>query len=160
MGVNAWLHAARHDERGQMAVELMVVLPVVVALVIVLVDCMVFLGDCARFDRVCCEAVRVHAASPDSSSYGTSSTLDAIRSSIEESMGRSERLACAVSCDGAVAAAAGGSTLSFVPQPVVYTCTLEFTPWPLGSGAFGVSPHALSHEKRCVVDPYRPGVVA
>jgi Flp pilus assembly protein TadG len=150
------------SEDGQMAVELMVVLPVIIALVVIVVDCMVYLGDCSRFDRVACEAVKLHAASPDAAEYGGEAVIGAIQSDLEGAMHGSDRLSFSVTCDGPTPPSqttAVSDVVSFVPQPRTYTCTLQYTPWPLVSGAFGVSPYVLRHTKACVVDPYRPGVV-
>lgn len=151
-----------HARRGQMAVELMVVMPVVVALAIVALDCMVYFGDCARFDRVAGEAVRLHGASPSSAEYGASESLGEIQQEISRGMGNPSRLSFAVSCDGALVSGISepGSIGSYLPQPRTYTCTLSFTPWPLASGAFGVQSIHMSHGKSYVVDPYRPGVIA
>ena len=52
------------DDRGQMTVELLVVLPVVLIVAVVAVNALTFFGDCAAFDRVARNAVRLCAASP------------------------------------------------------------------------------------------------
>lgn len=146
---------------GQMAVEVMVVLPVVIALIIVMVDTMVYLGDCARFDRVAAEAVRVHAGSPSSAEYGVLDNAAEVRNEIEAAMPDSGHLSYEVSSQGALASGVSGPgiLLSFVPQPRVYTCTLLFSPWPFSHGAFGVQPLQVVHRKAFAVDPYRPGVI-
>ena len=46
------------DDRGQMTVELLVVLPVVLIVAVVAVNALTFFGDCAAFDRVARNAVR------------------------------------------------------------------------------------------------------
>lgn len=146
---------------GQMAVEVMVVLPVVVALIIVVVDTMVYLGDCARFDRVAAEAVRVHAGSPSSAEYGVVDNAAEVRDEIEAAMPSSGHLSYAVTSQGALSAGVSGygGILSFIPQPQVYTCALVFSPWPFSHGAFGAHPLQITHRKSFAVDPYRPGVI-
>lgn len=147
--------------RGQMAVELMVVMPVLVALVIIALDCMVYFGDCARFDRIAGEAVRLHAASPASAEYGAADGAGEIQQEIGMAMKNPDRLSFSVSCEGAVVSGGeeANSIISFIPQPRAYKCVLHYTPWPLSSGAFGVQPVSMSHEKSYVIDPYRPGVI-
>ena len=44
------------DERGQMAVELAVVLPVVLIVLVIAIDCAVYLGECARFDHLAAQS--------------------------------------------------------------------------------------------------------
>ena len=47
-----------------MTVELAVVFPVLLAVAVIAVNALLFFSECAAFDRVAREAVRVHAASP------------------------------------------------------------------------------------------------
>ena len=51
-------------ERGQMTVELAVVFPALLAVAVIAVNALLFFSECAAFDRVAREAVRLHAASP------------------------------------------------------------------------------------------------
>ena len=51
------------DERGQAAVELVIVLPVMAMLLVILVDALVFLEECARFDHLAPQAVLAQAGS-------------------------------------------------------------------------------------------------
>ena len=125
------------------------------------VDTMVYLGDCARFDRVAAEAVRVHAGSPSSAEYGVVDNAAEVRGEIEAAMPSSGHLSYAVTSQGALSAGVSGygSILSFIPQPQVYTCALVFSPWPFSHGAFGAHPLQITHRKSFAVDPYRPGVI-
>ncbi|MCH3942361.1 MAG: pilus assembly protein [Atopobiaceae bacterium] len=52
------------EERGQMTVELAVVVPVVVVMALVVFDLMRFVALCARFDRVSLDAVVSQGISP------------------------------------------------------------------------------------------------
>ncbi len=52
------------DEGGQMAVEMAVVMPVVIIIAVIVVNAMTFFSECASFDRVGRNAVRIYAASP------------------------------------------------------------------------------------------------
>lgn len=49
-------------ERGQMTVELAVVFPALLAVAVIAVNALLFFSECAAFDRVAREAVRLHAA--------------------------------------------------------------------------------------------------
>lgn len=155
------MRRAAAPRSGQMAVEVMVVLPVVVALIIVVVDTMVYLGDCARFDRVAAEAVRVHAGSPSSAEYGVVDNTAEVKNEIEAAMPNSDHLSYAVTSQGALSAGLSGygGVLSFIPQPQVYICALVFSPWPFSHGAFGAHPLQITHSRSFVVDPYHPGVI-
>lgn len=137
-------------EAGQSTVELMAVLPAMILVALIVVNAMLFLSDCAAFDRLACQAVRVHAASPG---YGQ----DAQRSCalVEAQLAQAfdgENLAIGVSVESGA-----GGTLSFRAR-------LEFTPTLFGMGlrdeVLGVSLPALSHEAVYVVDPFKPGVIA
>jgi len=97
MGVRRFLA----DERGQMAVEMAVLMPVVLALAIVATDLMVYLDASARFDRVAPEVVRVHACSPASSEYGVAAGVTGMQTDLAASMGESDHLEFSVSWGGA-----------------------------------------------------------
>lgn len=151
------------SERGQMVVELAVCMPVMLVVMVLVVDMMVFLGDCARFDRISGEIVRECAASPSSMQYSSSAKVGDMNEQIAEVMGDKPWLSYEVTCDGGLIggeAVAAGSVLSFVPQPQRYTCTLSYTPWPLENGVFGVAPRPIEHSRTYVIDPYRSGVLA
>ena len=59
-----WGRRIACGESGQMTVELMAVLPVALIIAVIVVNALVFFGDCAAFDRVARNAVRVYATSP------------------------------------------------------------------------------------------------
>lgn len=148
------------DDRGQMTVELVCVMPVILVLVVIVCDLMVYLGDCARFDRLAPQAVLVHAASPGADEYGASTQAREIQGELSQAMEASGRCSVSVQVSGVLGATGGeGSLLSFIPRPQSYACTLSCTPWPLQNGVFGFSPAQLTHTRTYVVDPYRPGVL-
>ncbi|NTU89250.1 MAG: hypothetical protein HGA54_04990 [Actinobacteria bacterium] len=152
------------SEQGQMAVELAVVMPVLIALVIISVDSMVYLGDCARFDRISGEIVRIHAASPAVSGEGASSCAEAIQADIEDAMNPSMHLSFSVTCveksESNNGSATGPADIvgSFSPRLQEYRCTLNYIPWPFTMGVFGFDLAPLSHNRTYIIDPYRPGV--
>lgn len=146
---------------GQMAVELAVTMPVMIVVMVITIDLMVFLGDCARFDRVAPELVRAAVASP--AVDGAGNVAGVVEAGLRESCGGEGRLGFHVSDEGGIysgsARSSSGTLISLVPQPHRYRVVLEYTPWPFKRGAFGFSPGPLTHEKTYVADPYRFGVV-
>ena len=138
------------DRHGQMTVELMVALPVLIAVAVVLVNALSFMGECAAFDRLARDAVRVCAASPG---YG----CDVQR--------------CAADAQALLAHSFDdeGSSVSVEVEGramgcLKYQAELLFVPTLFGrsfsGNVFGVEFFPLRHRVYLVVDPYRPGVVA
>lgn len=139
----------RRGKRGQMAVELMAVLPVAIIIAAIAVNALVFFGDCAAFDRAARNAVRVYATSPG---YGTTSgqVQAQIVAAVEQEVGGDFNVAT-VTREGV-----SGSL-------VRYTATLEYAPNLFGMGVrdsvLGVPLPHLRHSVSLVVDTYKPGVV-
>lgn len=132
-----------------MTIELAVAMPVLIIVAIIAVNAMTFFCQCAVFDRVAHEAVRVHAAAPAyGQGSGQSCTLieQDIRSVFDGS-----------NIDVTVAY---GSTGADFDQ---FTATLEYHPTLFGlelrSQVFGVALPALSHSTTYVVYSYKPGVI-
>ena len=73
------------DERGQMAVELAVVLPVILIVLVIAIDCAVYLGECARFDHLAAQSVLANATSPSRNSYDASARAQAVQAELSES---------------------------------------------------------------------------
>lgn len=155
------LRRCLRSDKGQMAVELMVCMPVVLALAIISCDLLVYLGDCAAFDRVSAEVVRLHAASPAAAEYSVSAQRGSISAGIKRAMGSADRLTFSVSAESSAAqgASGNGSVGSLVSWQRCYTCVMRYSPWPFTSGGFGASPLAIAHSRSYVIDPYHPGVV-
>lgn len=136
------------DARGQMAVELAVVLPVVIAIAVIAVNACTFFAECAEFDRVGRNAVRVVAASP---AYGqsTGDAADRVRAAIESQMG-------SVCSDCQVSAEQTGECVTF-------TMTMHYAPTLFGMGlrqsVFGVSLPTLTHTTTLAVSIYKPGML-
>lgn len=149
MGVAGSKRARRLSERGQASVELMMALPVMIAVAVIVVNALLFFSDCAAFDRLAHQAVRVHAASP---AYGQDAqrSRDLVQSELERSFAR-DNLEVSVTVESV-----SGGRLSF-------DATLEYSPTLFGMGlrteVFGVRLPGLSHTVSYVVDQYKPGVV-
>lgn len=139
----------RGDDRGQMTVELAVALPVLLTVALIAVNAATFFGQCAAFDNLFCDAVRVHGASP---AYGqsTQESAELVRISLAEAFPQ-ENLEVSVSTEDA----GWGHTR--------FTGVLRFAPtlfgYPLRSEVFGVSFPHLAHRAQIVVDCYKPGVL-
>jgi hypothetical protein len=149
-----------------MAVELAVCLPIVMAVLAIAFNLMVFLGDCARFDRVVAEVVRTEATSLHAAYYGLGYREDRVALALEEGLfdTRDDRLrtrvdAYAVLPDGSTESWREGVTLALVPHHEVYVCTLEYRPWIFGTSFFGIEFPPITHTRSFTIDPFRPGVL-
>ena len=137
------------EESGQMTVELAVVFPVLLVVAVIAVNALLFFSECASFDRVVRQAVRIHAAAP-AYGQGVEQSCALISQNVEQ--------ACAqpyLSSRVAVEEVAGGHKR--------FTATLEFSPTLFGLGLksslFGVLLPRLEHSVSMTVDPYKPGVL-
>ena len=137
------------DERGQMTVELAVAMPVLIIVAVIAVNACTFLAECATFDRVAHQAVRVHAASP-SYGQGVEQSCALIEEEVREALSDGP-------FDVSVGHSATGADLD------EFTVVLEYHPTLFGMGlrsqVFGVEMPALTHTVTYVVDVYKPGVI-
>jgi hypothetical protein len=151
--------------KGQAAVEMAVVMPVLLAVLGISVNLMVFLGDCARFDRVAAEAIRTEAASPGYNEYGSVGRADKVRSRIEASFSDSEHLSFSVAASesglGVNDADGGNSDIGFslLPHHETFVCVMNYRPWGFEDSFFGIKFTGIPHTRSYVIDPYRPGVI-
>lgn len=139
----------RLGARGQMTVELAVALPALIVVAVIAVNALTFFGDCAAFDRVARDAVRVHAVSP-AYGQGVEQSCALVRQEVEGTMGRDN-------LDVEVSHAAVG------PDFDEFRATLSFSPTLFGMGlrseVLGVPLPTLRHEAVYVIDAYKPGVI-
>jgi hypothetical protein len=68
-----------------MMVEMAVTIPVLLAVAGITINLLVFLGDCARFDRLAAEAVRTEASSPAYGGYGLAWRAQQVEERLNES---------------------------------------------------------------------------
>ena len=140
---------ARRLQSGQMTVELAVAFPVLVIVAVISVNALTFFADCAAFDRIAHEAVRVHVASP-AYRQGQGQSCALVEQEIRSAFDR-DNLEVAVSHEAA------GFDFE------AYTATLSFAPTLFGMGmraeVLGVPLPRLVHSTVCVVDVYKAGVV-
>ena len=110
---------------------------------------LLFFSECAAFDRVAREAVRVHAASP-ACGQGLEQSCALVSQTVEQAFDRPY-----VGTRVAVEGTAGGHAR--------FTATIEFSPTLFGLGlkssVFGVALPHLEHAVSLTVDPYKPGVL-
>lgn len=137
------------SESGQMTIEVAVAFPVLIAVAVIAANVMTFFSECAVFDRVAREAVRVYAAAPAAGQtvdQSVSLVQQSIRSQLDE-----PNLEVEVS---------HGMT---GPDLDEYTASLEFYPTLFGMGlrsqVFGVQLPHLTHSVDYVIDSYKPGVI-
>lgn len=137
------------DERGQMTVELAVVLPVAIVIAVIAVNAMTFFSECAEFDRVGRNAVRVCATSP---AYGqdVAQSVALVETAISEAMGAS-------GSDVEVSAQQDGLGYMSFEMTLLYRPTL----FSLGlkDEVLGVPLPVLRHEVSLVADAYKPGML-
>ncbi len=140
----------RSCERGQMTVELAIAFPVLIVVALIAVNALTFVSECAAFDRLFCESVRVQATSRG---YGVSeeAAVGAVQAALASAFS-------APNIEVEVHAAnAGMGTRSF-------TATMQFSPTLFGMGLrdsiLGVPLPRVSHSATYVVDPYKSGVFA
>lgn len=167
-GPGAGLTRGRHsllaplrERSGQMAVELALLVPVIVAVALAVVNLMSFSELCARFDRVAPDAVLAHGASPSGSPEGLAG-VEEVAEAIRRGMGTD---ACEIEVrvvDASESGSGSGSMLDLAAGTIRYECSMRYRPWPATVSIAGVgyqAPALLSHERPVVVDRYRAGVV-
>jgi Flp pilus assembly protein TadG len=146
-----------------MVVELAVCIPVMMAVVAIAINLMVFLGDCARFDRAAAEVVRIRATSPAYDSYGLGACSNLVKQDLQQLFdSESGYLRTTVTASVASASSAessGGAAFTLLPHRETYTCQLEYRPWGFGTTFFGVEFSGITHTRSFTVDPFRPGVL-
>lgn len=137
------------NSAGQMTIEFAVSFPVFIVVAVIAANALLFFSECAAFDRVSREAVRVCATSP---AYGQ--TLEQSRAQVQALLDGSfdePYLASRVSVSH------GGL------GHVTFAMTLEFSPTLFGLGmkdeVFGVPLPHLEHTSEITVDVYKPGVL-
>lgn len=128
---------------GQMTVEAAVVLPVMAAIAFIVVNALIFVGDCTAFDIVARDAIRLQA---DDGYEGAQGAAE-VRARIEEGLAMDHE-AVEVTCERTG------------PGHVRYTASTAFSPPFLqGVSVFGINVPPLEHEVSMTVSPYRKGVV-
>ena len=140
------------SESGQMMVELAVMMPVLIIVAVMAVNAATFFSECAAFDRIARDAIRIQATSP---AYGQDAGegVSLVRQTIDDAMQVSEKEYLDV--DVSVSGRADGKS--------AFRATLSFSPTLFGMGlkssVFGVPLPKIEHATELVVEPYRPGML-
>ena len=136
------------EERGQTTVGLVAVLPIAIVVAAIAVNALLFFSECAKFDRVARNAVRVCATSP-AYEQGLEQSTAAIDAIIDAEMG--EGVTCEVAVRG------GGAGFA------TFTASMSYAPSLFGAelreSVFGVALPRLTHETSITVDAYKPGML-
>lgn len=141
------MRAARlgRDERGQMTIELLIALPVAIAIACIVFNALTFFGMCAEFDRAARNAVRIYAAAPDDNV--TFMVADKMKGALELCL---DDESAEVTVEGSAPYLA----------PATYTCTLDYHPTLFGLGVrtevLGVPLPALHHSVQLATFSYDP----
>lgn len=138
-------------ESGQMAVEMAVVLPVILVVLVIAIDCMVFVSECARFDNIAPQETLACAVSPKRGNYAEERRVQVVKKRLSKAFNRNGEKVTVKSRDPGLAYAGIR----------VYDFELSMAPWPLGRAGkkvFGVKvPKLLKHSYSFAFDPYTPG---
>lgn len=136
------------DDRGQTTVGLVAIIPAAIAVAAIAINALLFFSECAKFDRVASNAIRVCAASPNYG-QGVDQSVTSIDELIEAEMGANTR------CEVAAHRTAGGYT--------TFTATLFYDPNLFGAKLrkelFGIELGSLTHQISLTIDTYKPGIL-
>lgn len=146
--------AKLREERGQMTVELCIVIPVCLVIAVIATNSLTFFAQCASFDRVGRNAVRTVAAAP--SDGATSAQMEAdILGLVEEEMEGID-----ANCTSAGRIIGDGFNVDSRGY-TTFILTLRYAPTlfglPLRGSVFGVDLPRLEHSIALTVDGYTPG---
>ncbi|MBQ9059053.1 MAG: hypothetical protein IJ125_07705 [Atopobiaceae bacterium] len=146
------------EQAGQMSVELVVCMPVVLICAFVVFNLAQFVVVCSRFDRIVPDAILAHGASPEGEQTLLTS-IEQVEQSIRDAMDTT-RATIELTAEPLSFSEVG--LLSLVGQPTRFTCVLTMSPWPSQLSVAGISlsaPQFMRHECSIVIDRYRPAVV-
>lgn len=136
------------DSLGQMTIEFVVLFPVMLMIALIAFNAILFLSECASFDRISRESASVFAVSPESG-RSTDQICAQIKGALD-TFEQKDYLSCSVSSSNH----GGGLT--------AYTATLLFTPSIFGAyplrKVFDIELTLIEHSIQIIVDSYKPGV--
>ncbi|MDR0513690.1 MAG: hypothetical protein LBG81_00820 [Coriobacteriaceae bacterium] len=137
------------ERKGQMTVELALAFPVFIVVAAISVNVMMFFSECAAFDRVALDAIRICATG---ASYGES--LGSASCRLDDLIGNTWDKPYLHYESRAEPDILGHTR---------FTATLEFYPTLFGldlrPSLFGISLPPIRHSVSLVVDTYKPGVL-
>lgn len=133
---------------GQMTIEFVALFPIMLMIALVAFNSMLFLSECAAFDRLFRESVCVFAPSPESATT-PAQTCARVEGELS-SLSQKSYLSCSVSRSG------GSDGLTTFSGTLFYTPSI-FGAYPLHR-IFDVELTPIQHSVQIVVDIYEPGV--
>ena len=137
------------NEHGQMSVEMAVCLPIIIICMVIAIDVLVYMGQCARFDHIAPQEILACATSP-ARGQENSNCSEQVQTALQKNFSDFGQKVEISAQEGEMF---NGS--------ITYNCTLSMQPWPLGGAGgsiLGVSiPTTLKHTTKFAVDPYIPG---
>ncbi len=137
------------DESGQMTVEFVIVFPILLLIALIAVNVQLFFSECASFDRIAREAIRVHMCST-AAGQSLEGSCEAVSQVLEENFGADYLDTSLAVVENSFNQLKVRSTLSF--HPTLFGMGLRSEIW-------GVSLPGLTHTVDLVVERYRPGVL-
>ena len=138
------MRIGRCRSSGQMTVEFAVAFPVLLMVGFISVNAFIFLGDCAAFDIVARDAIRLQADDGPHEAQGCAEACARIEKGLSM-----EHETVSVTSERTAAG------------HIRYVARTAFSPPFLkGVRVFGIAVPPLEHEVAFVVSPYRAGVVA
>ena len=158
----------RLGSSGQMSVELAVVFPVALVMVFIMINTMMFLSACARFDPLAAEAVRSQAASPGAGQYSMATRAGLVEHWLDTNFADYANIEINVEAGEVIYGRldeafqqndTAAIAFALLPRQECFTCTLTFRPWGFPKSFFGLELPAVQHRREFVIDPYRPGVL-
>ena len=147
------------DEKGQMYVELAVILPVAIVIFLIVLNLFWFIEAQIIFTSVALPQLISKSVSPAS---GSANMNEEVKSALEKSLKDCKRVEVSVSSQSLGENEKGEAQFSLTPHLHRYTATLIYHPFP---GDFSVAsvqagiPEIIAHEKTIVIDPYQSGVM-
>lgn len=150
------------EKDAQATVEMAIVTPVLLVLALLVFNLMQFAVATARFDRIAPDIVLAHGVAPEGNESNVTAAIAKaqVQSELETAMQGSEvEVEVEVSEEGGGKA---GSLLSMIGALRIFTCTMQYRPWPRNWSVTGVSlgaPVQLTHVRKVIVDPWRSGIV-
>ena len=147
------------EDRGQMAVEMAVCIPVVLVVAIVIANAAWYMNLCAKFDRVALDMAIAHGVSPSGEQDLTNAARE-IEAALREAMGEDvPDIQVKIEHIPWFGVSEGIFTIS--PTRVRIECWMGFRPWPqrISLGFMTAEMPAIApHRRSVVVDVGRLGL--
>lgn len=148
-------------ERGQMYVELAVIIPVLLVLLVISLNLFWYMHAQIVFDGVVLNQVIAKSVSP-SAGINTQDVEREIERAMREHLQSCKRVDVRVYSKSAGKRISGDAQFSLAPHFRTYTVELLYQPYPSNFELAGIQagiPALVAHKKSITVDPYQSGVI-